>query len=62
MKNLSRHIFLCSAFLSTAVLGMAETIPVRPNHVRGQFLELNDNGAWSWFMDECVIVDKGGSQ
>jgi hypothetical protein len=27
--------------------------------VRGTFLELNDNGAWSWFMDERVIVDRG---
>ena len=29
------------------------------NYVRGQFHELNDNGAWSWFMDERLIVDKG---
>lgn len=29
------------------------------NEVRGQFIELNDNGAWSWFMDERVIVDQG---
>ena len=27
------------------------------NYIRGQFHELNDNGAWSWFMDERVIVD-----
>lgn len=27
--------------------------------VRGQLIELNDNGAWSWFMDERVIVDRG---
>lgn len=27
--------------------------------VRGTFHELNDNGAWSWFMDERVIVDRG---
>ena len=27
------------------------------NFVRGEFYELNDNGAWSWFMDERVIVD-----
>lgn len=28
------------------------------NQVRGDFHELNDNGAWSWFMDERVIVDQ----
>jgi len=27
------------------------------NFVRGEFYELNDNGAWSWFMDERAIVD-----
>lgn len=27
--------------------------------VRGTFHELNDNGAWSWFMDERAIVDRG---
>ena len=29
------------------------------NYIRGDFHELNDNGAWSWFMDERVIVDAG---
>ena len=29
------------------------------NYVRGECHELNDNGAWSWFMDERAIVDKG---
>ena len=29
------------------------------NYIRGRFYELNDNGAWSWFMDERLIVDKG---
>src|SRR5688572_30461069 len=32
---------------------------VETNYVRGQLHELNDNGAWSWFMDERVIVDDG---
>ena len=27
--------------------------------VQGKLIELNDNGAWSWFMDERVIVDRG---
>ena len=29
------------------------------NFIRGDFKELNDNGAWSWFMDERVMVDEG---
>lgn len=29
------------------------------NYVRGSFHELNDNGAWSWFMDPRSIVDSG---
>ncbi len=27
-----------------------------PNHVAGKLIELNDNGGWSWFMDERVVV------
>jgi BNR repeat-containing family member len=33
--------------------------PPGTNHVLGQFMELNDIGAWSWFMDPRVIVDRG---
>ena len=29
------------------------------NYVAGSLVQLNDNGAWSWFMDERVIVDQG---
>ena len=29
------------------------------NYVAGDLIQLNDNGAWSWFMDPRVIVDKG---
>ncbi|HTL59479.1 MAG TPA: BNR-4 repeat-containing protein [Candidatus Limnocylindrales bacterium] len=29
------------------------------NYVAGQSIELSDNGAWSWFMDERAIVDRG---
>src|SRR5262245_61348001 len=28
------------------------------NYTRGALLELNDNGAWSWFMDPRAIVDR----
>jgi hypothetical protein len=30
-----------------------------PNYVAGPLIQLNDNGAWSWFMDKRVIVDRG---
>src|SRR5206468_11477217 len=29
------------------------------NYVAGPLIELNDNGAWSWLMDERAIVDDG---
>src|SRR5437762_5170684 len=29
------------------------------NYVAGPLIELNDNGAWSWFMDERAIVYDG---
>jgi hypothetical protein len=30
-----------------------------PNYVAGSLIQLNDNGAWSWFMDERAIVHDG---
>ena len=30
-----------------------------PDFIAGEVHELNDNGAWSWFMDERLIVDSG---
>jgi hypothetical protein len=44
------------AVLLTAVSGGAQ-LPA--NYVAGSLVQLNDNGAWSWFMDERVIVDQG---
>src|SRR5262245_31939861 len=29
------------------------------NYVAGALIQLNDNGAWSWFMDERAIVHEG---
>src|SRR5437867_11315702 len=37
----------------------AANYPAPTNYVRGRAQELNDNGAWSWFMDPRVIVDHG---
>ncbi|MFO0887761.1 MAG: BNR-4 repeat-containing protein [Isosphaeraceae bacterium] len=34
--------------------GLAPAQP--PNHVAGKLVELNDNGAWSWFMDDRAVV------
>ena len=31
----------------------------RPNYVAGTLVRLNDNGAWSWFMDPRAIVADG---
>ena len=40
-------------------LCVAGTHDFPPNYVAGTVIELNDNGAWSWFMDERAIVDGG---
>ena len=49
--------------LARVVLGLLVCVSIRAaevtNYVRGHFHELNDNGAWSWFMDERAIVDGG---
>jgi len=44
------------ASLLTAVSGNTQA---PTNYVAGSLVQLNDNGAWSWFMDERVIVDHG---
>src|SRR5574337_1374380 len=50
--------------VTVAALGLhptAMTISAQlpANYVAGSLVQLNDNGAWSWFMDERTIVDKG---
>ncbi|WP_182866602.1 BNR-4 repeat-containing protein [Rhodopirellula sp. JC639] len=35
-----------------------ESTPSEANFVAGELIRLNDNGAWSWFMDERAIVDR----
>jgi hypothetical protein len=51
-----RIALIVLAILLTAISGGAQ-LPA--NYVAGSIVQLNDNGAWSWFMDERVIVDKG---
>src|ERR687896_520957 len=33
--------------------------PIPNDYVAGSLIRLNDNGAWSWFMDERAIVHDG---
>lgn len=48
------------ALLIPFVLGAAAWAQdVKNDYIRGTVHELNDNGAWSWFMDERAIVDRG---
>jgi len=46
-----------------AILGVlllnATTISAQTNYVCRSLIELSDNGAWSWFMDERAIIDRG---
>jgi hypothetical protein len=49
---------LLSLSLSGARLRSAESPAAQPLLPQGT-IELNDNGAWSWFMDERAIVDAG---
>jgi hypothetical protein len=51
-----RIALIALAILLTASSGGAQ-LPA--NYVAGSIVQLNDNGAWSWFMDERVIVAKG---
>ncbi|MBU6398987.1 MAG: BNR-4 repeat-containing protein [Verrucomicrobia bacterium] len=59
----SRSTWLASGTRALALWlgagGLVSAQPGPPNFVRGEFRELNDNGAWSWFMDPRVIVDHG---
>src|SRR5437773_1540409 len=41
------------------VVCAAGTRDLPSNYVAGTVIELKDNGAWSWFMDERAIVDDG---
>src|SRR3977135_589834 len=40
-----------------ALLGTGDSFPA--NYIAGSLIQLNDNGAWSWFMDPRVVVDDG---
>jgi BNR repeat-containing family member len=54
-----RWTLLLLAGLSLAAVHAGRAAGGVPGHVAGNLIELNDNGAWSWFMDERAIVDDG---
>jgi hypothetical protein len=56
--NLSLFLLFFGSWLLAPALTDAQTVR-QTNYVTGTLLELNDNGAWSWFMDERAIVDRG---
>jgi hypothetical protein len=49
--------------LILALFCLAAVPPAGPaqgtNYVAGALIQLNDNGAWSWFMDERAVVEDG---
>jgi hypothetical protein len=51
-----KFIVIVFAVLLAAARGGAQ---YPSDYVAGSLIQLNDNGAWSWFMDERVIVDQG---
>jgi putative BNR repeat neuraminidase len=48
---------LVFAYLCSAIVIAEDGYP--PNYVGATLVQLNDNGAWSWFMDPRVIVNDG---
>ncbi|HMH82316.1 MAG TPA: BNR-4 repeat-containing protein [Gemmatimonadales bacterium] len=51
-----RKVWIAGLLLAPLLPGAAD-LPT--NYVAGKLIQLNDNGAWSWFMDERAIVDDG---
>jgi hypothetical protein len=52
------HTFRTLVFLGVVALPLSlrHSDELPPNYVAGGLIQLNDNGAWSWFMDERVVV------
>jgi hypothetical protein len=46
-----------SIFLLTLTAFTRPALAAEVNQIAGNLFTLNDNGAWSWYMDERVIVD-----
>jgi putative BNR repeat neuraminidase len=54
--RMRRTINIFCLLTTAACAAQTQTVT---NYVAGTLVELNDNGAWSWFMDERTIVDRG---
>src|SRR5437867_9041522 len=56
-----RTIRLCCVAVVVGLLApfVPRAADLPTNYVAGHLIQLNDNGAWSWFMDERAIVDEG---
>jgi hypothetical protein len=60
MQSCFRLVLLVTVVaLATSLASAAGSGTDEPNYVAGTLIELNDNGAWSWFMDERAIVHDG---
>jgi hypothetical protein len=46
------------SIIYSLIAGLAAGMPHDPDYVRGELITINNNGHWSWFMDERVIVDQ----
>src|SRR5438034_9406661 len=56
-----RTIRLCCVAVVVGLLApfVPRAADLPTDYVAGHLIQLNDNGAWSWFMDERAIVDDG---
>ena len=53
------RLVVAFAIVASAVAFVDTEHDYANNYVAASFVQLNDNGAWSWFMDPRVIVDEG---
>ena len=54
-----KRIILTLAGVCAAVTAASTQTTYPANYVAATLVQLNDNGAWSWFMDPRVIVNEG---
>ena len=57
-----RRLFAVLALLCLAAVTARTQDGYPSNYVAATLVQLNDNGAWSWFMDPRVIVNDGTPQ
>src|SRR5207247_176163 len=57
-RAMKPRLKLACLLVICAAAGSAHPVP-SGDYVAGTLIQLNDNGAWSWFMDERAIVDDG---